>query len=78
MALDLRTLLAAILGVVLGAVLVAYPDAVVRAQTAGRIPGQRDGEFGSDSPISERWRRLVQALGVVSFAGGLYFAWTLV
>jgi hypothetical protein len=73
---DVRTLLAGVLGVALGLVLVAFPDAVVRAQTAGRLPDDRGGEYGTGSPTPARWRRLVQVLGVVFLAGGLYFAAT--
>ena len=71
---DLRTLVAGVLGVGVGLVLVAYPEAVVRAQTAGRRPRDGRGEYGTASPVSERWRRLVQLLGVISVAFGLYFA----
>jgi len=75
---DVRTLLAAVLGVVLGVVLVAAPDAVIRVQTAGRLPSDRGGEYGTDSTVPTRWRRLVQGAGVVLVAGGLYFGYTLV
>lgn len=74
---DLRTALAAVLGVGLGALLLAYPDAVVRAHTAGRLPHDRRGEFGADAPAPDRWRLLVRGLGAVSVIAGLYFATTL-
>lgn len=74
---DTRTALAAVLGIVLGVFLVAAPDAVVRAHTIGRVPGDRGGEYGSDGATSGRRRRLVQVLGVGSLALGLYLAWTL-
>jgi hypothetical protein len=70
---DARTLLSAVLGVGLGLLLVAYPDAVVRAQTAGRLPDDRHGEYGEEA-VSTQWRRLVQAVGLVVVAAGLYFA----
>ena len=69
---DPRTALAAGLGVALGVVLVAYPDAVVRAYAAGGAP-DRHGEYGSDG-VPGNWRRVVQALGVGSVLLGLYFA----
>lgn len=75
---DVRTALAAALGIALGAFLIAAPGAVVRAHTTGRVPGERGGEYGSDGPAPERWRRLVQALGIGSLAFGFYFAWMLV
>lgn len=75
---DFRTLLAALLGVGLGLVFVAYPEAVVQVHTAGRRPTGRGGEYGEDSPASERWRRLVQVVGVVAIGMGLYFGWTVV
>jgi len=70
---DVRTLLAAVLGVGLGAFLLAYPDAVIRAHLAGRGPPGRTGEYGDDSPPA-RWRRLVRLVGVVGVLAGLYFA----
>lgn len=70
---DLRTLLAAVLGVGLGVVLLAYPDVVVRVHTAGRLPHDRTGEYGNDASTPGRWRRIVQLVGVASVALGLYF-----
>jgi hypothetical protein len=71
---DTRTLLAAALGLLLGAVCLVAPGAVVRVQTAGRRPTGRDGEYGTDA-VPERWRRLVQAVGVGLVAAGAYFAY---
>ena len=68
-----RTLLAAVLGIGIGILLVAYPETVIRVQTAGRIPSDRGGEYGSEAPVSDRWRRVVQFLGGVSIILGLYF-----
>ncbi len=73
---DLRTFIAAVLGVGLGALLVAYPEVVIRAQTAGRVPHDRGGEYGSASSISDRWRWLVRLLGVVVLVMGVYFGAT--
>ena len=74
---DYRTLAAAVLGVGLGLVLVAAPEGVLRAQFAGRVPGDRHGEYGSDEGYSPRLVLLVRALGVVCVAAGLYFGWAL-
>jgi hypothetical protein len=71
---DARTLLAAALGILLGVVCLAAPDTVIRVQTAGRRPTGRDGEYGTDA-VSDRWRRLVQALGVGFVAAGCYFGY---
>ena len=71
---DTRTLLAAALGLLLGAVCLVAPGAVVRVQTAGRRPTGRDGEYGTDA-VPDRWRRLVQAVGVGLVAAGAYFAY---
>jgi hypothetical protein len=73
---DLRTLVAAVLGVGLGALLVAYPEAAIRAQTAGRLPHDRGGGYGSASSVPDRWRRLVQLLGVAVLVVGVYFGAT--
>ena len=73
---DLRTILAAVLGIGLGALFLAYPEAVIRVQTAGRVPHDRGGEYGSASSIPDRWRRLVQLLGVAVLVAGVYFGAT--
>jgi hypothetical protein len=72
---DLRTLLAAVLGVGLGLFFLASPEAVVRIHTAGRRPPGRGGEYGEDA-VAGRWRRLVQAVGVALVGAGLYFGAT--
>jgi hypothetical protein len=69
---NFRTLLAAVLGVGLGLVFVAFPATVVRIQTAGRRPSGRGGEYGTDT-VGSRWRRVVQVVGVALVAVGLYF-----
>ena len=73
--LDGRTLLAAVLGVGLGLVLVVSPETVIRAQTAGRLPSDRGGEYGTAAEVSTRTRRLVRLVGVAVVGAGLYFAW---
>jgi len=73
---DYRTILAAVLGVGLGIVLIVAPEVVVRAHTAGRVPGDRGGEYGSDAEPETHVRRLVQAIGVVAILAGLYFGAT--
>ncbi|WP_235853547.1 hypothetical protein [Halosimplex salinum] len=73
---DYRTLLAAVLGIGLGAVLLAAPESIVRAHTAGRVPGDRGGEYGTESGLEDRTRRLVQVVGVALVLAGLYFGWT--
>ena len=71
---ELRTALAALLGVGLGLLFLAYPEFVVRVQTAGRLPHDRGGDYGEGAEIPARWRRLVQLLGLVGIALGCYFA----
>ena len=71
---DLRTLLAAVLGLLVGVVCLVAPGAVVRVQTAGRRPTGRDGEYGTDA-VPDRWRRLVQAVGVGLVVAGAYFGY---
>jgi hypothetical protein len=68
-----RRLLAAVLGIGLGAVLIAEHEAVVRVHTTGRVPGGRGGEYGSDGAPDDRIRRLVQVVGAVLALAGLYF-----
>jgi len=75
---DLRTLLAAALGLLLGAVMLVFPDAIIRAYLVGRVPTDRYGSYGDDNALPTRWRRLVQAVGILVLGGGLYFAWQLV
>ncbi|NHN60585.1 MULTISPECIES: hypothetical protein [Halorussus] len=73
---DLRTALAAVLGVGLGLFVLAYPEAVVRMHAAGRRPTGRGGEYGEDSPATDRWRLVVRVVGVALVAAGLYFGAT--
>jgi hypothetical protein len=70
----LRETLAAVLGVGLGLFLVAFPDAVIRLQMVGRVPGNHHGEYGEDGAYPRSWRLLVRAIGVVVVLAGLYFA----
>lgn len=70
---DTRTVLAAVLGIGLGLVLVAFPAAVIQVQTVGRLPHDRGGEYGSAAEPPERWLLLVRGIGVVLVLAGLYF-----
>jgi hypothetical protein len=74
---DTTTALAAVLGVGLGLVMIAVPEVVVQAQTAGRLPSDRHGEYGESTP-PERWTTLVRLLGVVVLLAGAYFGYTIV
>lgn len=74
---DIRTLLAAVLGVALGLVLLAFPSAVIRMHTAGRTPHDRRGEYGAESLPPTRWRRIVRGIGVAVLLLGIYFGVTL-
>ncbi|MFB6093572.1 MAG: hypothetical protein ABEJ77_01340 [Halanaeroarchaeum sp.] len=67
---DLRTLLAAVLGVVLGVVFLVFPEAIVRVHLAGRLPRDRGGSYGSAPPVRDRWRRVVQAVGLAALLLG--------
>lgn len=73
---DVRHLLAAVLGVGLGAVLLFFPEAVIRVHTVGRMPHDRTGEYGEEGSAPTLWRRGVQAAGVVSLVAGIYFGAT--
>lgn len=72
---DVRIVTAAVLGLGLGALFLVYPEAVVRVHTVGRIPGDRTGEYGEAS-VPDRWRRVVQLVGVGILAAGGYFGAT--
>jgi hypothetical protein len=60
---DLRTVLAAVLGIGLGLVLIAFPAAVIRVQTVGRLPHDRGSEYGQGSEPPERWLVVVRGVG---------------
>lgn len=75
---DLRTLLAAVLGVALGAVFLVAPGFVVQAHTAWRRPPEKGGDYGASAQPADWLRTIVQAVGALLVAFGLYFAWTLV
>jgi hypothetical protein len=70
---DYRTLAAAVLGVGLGLVLIAFPEGVVRVQLVGRVPGDRHGEYGTDSGYSRRLLLAVRGIGVLVVLVGLFF-----
>lgn len=70
---DLRTVLAAVLGIGLGLVLVAFPVAVIRVQTVGRLPDDRGDEYGRPASPPDSWRRVIQGIGVGLVVAGLYF-----
>jgi hypothetical protein len=72
---DVRTLLAATLGLFIGVVCLVAPGAVVRVHVAGRRPHDGRGEYGTDGSVPTRWRRLVRALGVGCLAAGCYFGY---
>lgn len=70
---DLRTALAAVLGLALGAVMIAAPRALIRIHVVGRVPGDRGGEYGADSDYSSRVVLLVRLLGLGVVGLGAYF-----
>ena len=74
---DVRTLLAAVLGIGLGLVLIAAPEFVVQVHAVGRRPHDGRGEYGTDREVPGRWRRLVRVAGVALVVVGGYFAYTL-
>jgi hypothetical protein len=74
---DVRTLLAAVLGVGLGLVLIAAPEFVVQVHAVGRRPHGGRGEYGADRTVSERWHHVVRLVGVALVVAGGYFAYTL-
>ncbi|XGI84100.1 hypothetical protein ACEU6E_02310 [Halorutilales archaeon Cl-col2-1] len=74
---DIRTLLSAVIGVVVGLVFLRFPEIVVRVNLGGRLPTDRRGEYGSDSEPSLRVRRLVQSVGVLLIIAGVYFGYSL-
>lgn len=67
-----REVLAAALGVGLGLVLVAYPQLVLRAHAAGRLPDE--GEYGQQGTPLSRYLPIVRVAGVGCVVAGLYFA----
>jgi hypothetical protein len=71
MAIDPRTLAAAVLGVLLGGLFLAAPGAVLTAYRVGRAP-DRSGEYGSDDQ-SGRLALIVRAVGVGLVVAGAYF-----
>lgn len=72
---DLRTLLAAGLGLLLGAIFLLAPGAVVRVHTVGRRPHDRSGEYGNDAAAPARFLLLVRTVGVGCLLAGGYFGY---
>ncbi|WP_227376344.1 hypothetical protein [Haladaptatus halobius] len=71
-----RETLAAVLGIGIGILLVAYPEVFIRIQTVGRLPYDRGGEYGTTASLPTRWRRLVQLVGIGCLLFGVYLAVT--
>lgn len=69
-----RELLAAVLGIGLGIVIVAFPQFVVKIHTLGRGPQDRHGEFGTHA-VEGKWLWVVRAIGVLVLLGGAYFGY---
>lgn len=70
---DARTLLAAVLGVLLGLLCLLAPEVIVRVHLAGRTRPDRHGEYGDDSVGADQLLLLVRGVGVVLLVGGGYF-----
>jgi hypothetical protein len=68
---DLRTVLAAVLGVGLGLVLLAFPSAVIRVQTVGRLPDDRGGPYGEPADAPASWRWVVRGVGMAFLLAGI-------
>jgi hypothetical protein len=66
---DLRTLVAAALGIGLGLVMLARPGAVAAVHTVGRLPHDRGGRYG-EARASDRTRLVVRIVGVALVAVG--------
>jgi hypothetical protein len=71
---ELREALAAVLGVALGVLFVAFPGLVVRIQTAGTRPDRQPGPTGEAPTDMGVWYWLIRGLGALFILGGLYFA----
>jgi hypothetical protein len=73
----LREAIAAVLGVAVGLLLVAYPAAIVRIHTAGRVPDGRHGDYGTDGAPPATWLWLVRAIGAVAILVALFIGYRL-
>ncbi|MFB6112630.1 MAG: hypothetical protein ABEJ58_00850 [Halodesulfurarchaeum sp.] len=62
---DFRTQAALVLGVGLGLVLIAFPEAVLRVHMVGRFPHDRGGEYGRDATPSGLITWGIRAIGGV-------------
>lgn len=87
---ELREALAAVLGVLVGVLFVAYPGLVARLHTVGRMPRDRGGRWGDPGPVARDdggdqdegengsglgWLLwLFRGVGALFVLGGLYFA----
>jgi hypothetical protein len=69
MALPVRDLLAAVLGVLLGLLMIAYPQVIVQVHTVGRRP-RTPGPAGPDGDTDAKWLWLVRVLGVACLGVG--------
>lgn len=70
----LREALAAILGVGVGLFFIAYPEVVIRVQTAGTRPDRQPGPTGEAPSSGGMWTWLIRGMGILFVLGGAYFA----
>jgi hypothetical protein len=69
----LRVALAAVLGIAVGALMVAFPEVVIRVQTAGSRPDRQPGPAGEGN-VGGLWTNAIRVIGALFLLGGLYFA----
>lgn len=69
----IRVALAAVLGIAVGALMVAFPEVVIRVQTAGSRPDRQPGPAGGAS-VGGLWTAAIRVIGAAFLLGGLYFA----
>jgi hypothetical protein len=65
-----REVIAPVLGVGLGILFVVHPEGLARVSGPGRLPRDRGGRYGEETPLIGGWRRVAQAVGVACISRG--------
>ncbi|MFB6185355.1 MAG: hypothetical protein ABEI86_00605 [Halobacteriaceae archaeon] len=62
-----------VLGIIVGALLVFYPAKMATLHLVGRGPTGRRGPYGEDNALSNRWKRVIQAIGIIVLLISVFF-----
>jgi hypothetical protein len=68
----LRPLITGVLGIGLGMICLLSPETIYRIHTAGRLPHDRHGDYGSGGASNTNWLWVIRGFGIVIALTGGY------